>query len=423
MNTDNSDDDFELMKIVDQRIAAAVEDHNNSRRREHHLVTQHPSENLSALGPHNNTKSTGSHNNDGFDLMGIVAQRAADARAAIDSEQAPELGFPKPHKIQDNIPIPNIGMTSLRRMRNVIAEFVQPGAYPVDGIGAPLQEEGGSPGSDNEGENWEEEDIQAVAYPIDHQGTEELLPSGVPFIARSRTTSKRKLLRDISLQIIFGMLIVSSFLVVFVAVNRIIRSGESTSQSVTENGVVRVPVLPAATQAPISSSSIHGLLASLNLPDCTLEALQDHRSPQHKAYEWMLDNQLSIQSYPNWRLTQLFVLATFFFSTRGDSWVNHHGWLDWDVHECSWEQRSLTPDYMRCDDSGHIRGLSFVGNKLDGTIPPELSLLSADLEVLELPGNMELKGQIPTEIGLLTKLTELVELCPRNWAIWVSLQA
>ncbi|CAB9503642.1 expressed unknown protein [Seminavis robusta] len=193
MNTDISDANFELMKIVDQRIAAAAEDDNNSQQREHHhLGNQHPRENLTALGPHTNTKSAGSHENDDFDLMEIVAQRAAAARAAIDSEQAQEPGFPKSHnqasrparslmcateeQEPSNIPSSSIGMASLRRMQNVIAEFVQPGAYSVDGIATHLQEEDGSSESDNEGGNWEEEDIQAVAYPIDHQGTEEFLP-------------------------------------------------------------------------------------------------------------------------------------------------------------------------------------------------------------------------------------------------------
>ncbi|CAB9503634.1 expressed unknown protein [Seminavis robusta] len=275
MNTDNSSDDLELVKIVHQRIAAAAsEEHiSNSRERERHLggnrQRQHPRENLTALGPHTGiSDAKSSHENDGkFDLMEIVAQRAADARTAIDSEQAQEQGFPKSSnqalgaQEHDNIPSSSIGMTSLRRMRNVIAEFVQPGAYPVDGTAAPLQEEDGSSGSDNEGEKWEEENIQAVAYPIDHQGTEELLPSGVPFIARNRTAWKRKLLCYVSLQMFVGMLIVTTFLVVFVV-------------------------------------------------------------------------------------------------------------------------RAAYTNYIQCDDSGHMKGLSFIGNKLDGTIPPELSLLSSDLEIL-----------------------------------------
>ncbi|CAB9516357.1 unknown protein [Seminavis robusta] len=253
MNTDSRSDDSELMNIVDKRVSTAVEDSCNCRERElHHIGNRHPRENLTALGPHYNTKS--SHENDCLGLMEIVAQRAVDARLTIDSEEAQELGFPRPHngvthplsslngamvdQKQCNNPISSIAMTSLRRMPNVTEVFLQPGAYPVDGIIAPLQDEDGTSGLDNEGENWEEHDIQAVAYPINHQGSEELLPSGVPFITRNRAAWKRKLWCYVSLEMIIGMLGVTTFLVIFVVANQIIGSGASASQSVAENGLL-----------------------------------------------------------------------------------------------------------------------------------------------------------------------------------------
>ncbi|CAB9502305.1 expressed unknown protein [Seminavis robusta] len=114
MNTDNSDDDFELMTIVDQRIATALEDSCNSRERDHHLGNQHPRENLTAPSPHNTGNTKSLDQNNGFDLMGK------------------ELGFPKSHNQasrparslmcdmeepeQVNIQSCSIGMTSLRRM-------------------------------------------------------------------------------------------------------------------------------------------------------------------------------------------------------------------------------------------------------------------------------------------------------------------
>ncbi|CAB9515965.1 hypothetical protein SEMRO_751_G197070.1 [Seminavis robusta] len=194
MNSDTSDDDFELTKIVEQRIAEAVEEQTNSqviREHNHPVNRQHPREDLTALSPCNNTKS---HESDGFDLMEIVAQRAADARVAIDSEQAQEPGFPKSNnqashplgslmgvigeQEHDNIPSSSIGMASLRLNHNAIAEFLPPGAYPVDGTITRLQEEDGSSGSDNEGENWEEENVQAITYPINHQGMRSLCVNG-----------------------------------------------------------------------------------------------------------------------------------------------------------------------------------------------------------------------------------------------------
>ncbi|CAB9499391.1 expressed unknown protein [Seminavis robusta] len=214
MNTDNGNDDLELTQLVDQRIDAAAEDHSNSREREHqHLGNGPPSEILVALDPRSSTKS--SDENDGFDLMEIVAQRAADARATIDSEQTDS---------------------------EQTETLVQPGAYAVNGVTSRPQEED-EPSVDNDeeplgphkaGESWEEDDIQSVAHPIDHQGSEEmlpsevpliavarpidhqgleeLLPSGVPFIARNRTVWNRKLWCYVSLEFFVGMLIVTTFL-------------------------------------------------------------------------------------------------------------------------------------------------------------------------------------------------------------------
>ncbi|CAB9512666.1 Leucine Rich Repeat [Seminavis robusta] len=169
----------------------------------------------------------------------------------------------------------------------------------------------------------------------------------------------------------------------------------------------------AATTASITQAPIL-LWERLNLPEYTLRAMENPRSPQTKAYQWLSNNinkSNNTQHLPVWRLMQRFALATFYYSTRGDYWVSNQGWLDWDTNECNWEQlRWSDPQAgeVDCNDSGKLLSLQFVAaNNLDGTIPPEISLLHESLEVLLLSWNRQLKGSIPTEAGMMTRLTVL----------------
>eukprot|EP00797_Seminavis_robusta_P033458 Sro777_g200981.3 (445) ;mRNA; r:8956-10435 len=238
-----------------------------------------------------------------------------------------------------------------------------------------------------------------VASDVDVQDTESL-PSAEVFFERRTPYWRQRICLGFSLELNVVLLGIFMFFVIFLISTDGGTSTTSESRQNINDGALRIPAAsPGSTQAPTP------FLETLNLPDYTVDAIIEYpRSPQSKAYEWLVSNKTKLATYPKWRMTQRFALATFFFSTRGDFWVNHHGWLDREFHECNWEQQSYNLYCMQCDDSGHIKGLTFYGNKLDGTIPPELSLLSADLELLSLAVNMELKGQIPTEIGLLTKL-------------------
>eukprot|EP00797_Seminavis_robusta_P004229 Sro1274_g258421.1 (489) ;mRNA; f:23896-25362 len=320
------------------------------------------------------------------------------------SQVAAEEGVFAPSLFEQLVELPEPIPTRTPQQRST------PGAFHMDGIPTDHQN---ATSNEVPTQNQQRQDggipsNLPVASGVDVQVSDSL-PRAELFFQRSKQYWRQQLCLGFSMELTVVLLGISIFLVVFL----ITKDGEvsTTSESRQSNknyGAIHIPAAaPGSTQAPTP------FLDALNLPDYTVDAIQEHpRSPQSKAYHWLVSNTTHLAQVPKWRTTQRFALATFFFSTRGDFWVNHHGWLDWEVHECNWEQQALgpimySPDYMPCDDSGNIKGLSFIGNKLDGTIPPELSLLSADLELLALPRNMELKGWIPTEIGLLTKLTEL----------------
>ncbi|CAB9498913.1 STYKc [Seminavis robusta] len=60
-------------------------------------------------------------------------------------------------------------------------------------------------------------------------------------------------------------------------------------------------------------------------------------------------------------------------------------------------------EYNHCDENGAYSRLMLYNNRLKGSLPPELFLLTK-LEVLGLTENRELTGSIPTEIGRLSAL-------------------
>ena len=90
-------------------------------------------------------------------------------------------------------------------------------------------------------------------------------------------------------------------------------------------------------------------------------------------------------------------LVALYNATGGDNWTNNTGWLGAEGTECSWFG-------VICDDSGVVE-INLLDNGLAGTIPTELSQLSA-LESLKL-GRNQLTGNIPVELGQLSNLIRL----------------
>ena len=86
-------------------------------------------------------------------------------------------------------------------------------------------------------------------------------------------------------------------------------------------------------------------------------------------------------------------LVALYNSANGGSWVDNDGWLHTDT-PCSWHGVWCT--------GGHVAGLELGGNRLSGTIPPELGDLS-NLEGLWLEVN-QLSGPIPPQLGNLSSM-------------------
>lgn len=132
------------------------------------------------------------------------------------------------------------------------------------------------------------------------------------------------------------------------------------------------------------------------------KTLLDPTSPQFQAFTW-LSSDVNLLSYSKNRLKQRYAMATLFYSTDGDGWMSKRGWLT-DSNECSWFSKAGARG--TCDEDNALKNLELDYNDLNGTLPPELGLLSNSLERIDIYGGPTrmLSGTIPTEIGYLTNL-------------------
>ena len=92
-------------------------------------------------------------------------------------------------------------------------------------------------------------------------------------------------------------------------------------------------------------------------------------------------------------------LNDLYFATNGFAWRNNRNWLNGDP--CSGEWVGVT-----CDASNtHVTQLEFHENRLSGTLPSSLSLLSKleDLSVTDT----SLSGTLPPSMGMMTSLVSL----------------
>jgi Leucine rich repeat len=144
--------------------------------------------------------------------------------------------------------------------------------------------------------------------------------------------------------------------------------------------------------------------AKIDFPMYTQAAFQDPSSPQSKAYEWLMKDPAYFQ-YSNDRKIQRFALASLYYSTTGSNWTSTGRALWYNSDECQWFYSSSQTTPAACTVAGgQMESLSLESNNLEGTIPPELWLMT-NLKYLSLANNPRLMSTIPSH-GL-EKMTDL----------------
>lgn len=143
--------------------------------------------------------------------------------------------------------------------------------------------------------------------------------------------------------------------------------GGRTNASTPPITVLGSPPTPAPTTQ--ANAVLRDLIASYSLDGGV--ALSDPLSPQSKALSW-LNTDANLGSYPNWQKVQRHVLATFYFSTNGDGWIERDDWLT-EVHECDWFSSAVDP---ACDESDRFARLVLFDNNVTGILPKDIAILS-----------------------------------------------
>jgi hypothetical protein len=119
-------------------------------------------------------------------------------------------------------------------------------------------------------------------------------------------------------------------------------------------------------------------------------------SAQGKAWKWLMSDPDLASRLAQDTATR-FSLATFYYATDGPNWKNNTNWLSTTEHVCDWATNAaVSPskyrDYKkRCAERGFSQ-ITLANNGLQGSIPPELALLS--LTSFEISEN-KLHGEIP----------------------------
>jgi Leucine-rich repeat (LRR) protein len=130
------------------------------------------------------------------------------------------------------------------------------------------------------------------------------------------------------------------------------------------------------------------------------DRLENDMDPAAKALYWLALSERENETVE--ALRTRFSLAALYFSTHGkdstSTWHQESHWMSPDS-VCTWYGvECLTfPGVPHNDES--IRTLNLSGNALDGSIPPEITLLQLGLRSLDLSSNL-LGGSIPNVHGL-----------------------
>lgn len=210
---------------------------------------------------------------------------------------------------------------------------------------------------------------------------------------------------------LFGLGATFSVLAFIVLIMTSFEKGPTTTPAVVAtpprmNPVASKPVF----QVPDTTSEIPQRANSTFLPSYTLQQIIGHPgSPQSRALEWV-ESFSNFRNIYKWRRRQLLALGSFYYSTGGPSYwpkAAQKDWMSTKLHECSWQSDEVfDPKCAKKGFSGRYINLELKPDTLQGTLPPELALLTS-LTSLVLHDNPKLEGSIPQEWSKLSLLRDL----------------
>lgn len=172
---------------------------------------------------------------------------------------------------------------------------------------------------------------------------------------------------------------------------------------------------PSTAPSKMPSSSPTGALDLLeaSLPEYTLDSLESLSTPQWKAMDW-ISGHPEISIMEEWRKKQLFALATFYYSMKGEHWpqIIQDNWLVYDESECYWFDTisgRFNPETGEWDPGafGYTPGLETPCNHSEIGNYIHLALNELGLEEESAGGS---SPKLPPEVSLLSSLERIVFL-------------
>jgi Leucine-rich repeat (LRR) protein len=151
--------------------------------------------------------------------------------------------------------------------------------------------------------------------------------------------------------------------------------------------VIVVIYFYARTPRALTNDEIFMIISSIAIKDVSV--LKSATTIQGKALIWLQESTARRRQADRNRILQRYALATLYFSTQGDEWIQNNGWLS-DDDECSWFFTSRKP----CNEEGMLVSLSLSSNNLAGEIPEETAIVLSSLTTCDLQKN-RLSGTFP----------------------------
>ena len=244
------------------------------------------------------------------------------------------------------------------------------------------------------------------------QQVEEFADEMVLAPIEKHTVFGRPITRRMSLMIVIGLIFATIILLITILVTAMSSRNSEPSVKITAEEGQRRYQLFTNTLLPLAGSSI-----------------AKEGTPEEKALHWLsytdpkaVNPRASID-----KVAQRFVLATFYFATKGENWEHSSSFLSY-KDECDWNHQSgEATTGAQCDAGGSIDRLTLKSANLDGTVPRTIGLLT-HLTHMDFSGN-KIRGELPSSLGNLGKLTHLdlgtnliSELAQGTAKKWTNLQ-
>ena len=230
-------------------------------------------------------------------------------------------------------------------------------------------------------------------------------------------------------------------IVFFVTLALLFLAGGSIAAVVSAQRVTSTPTTFSPTTSPTSFVDVvtsledqellvYEALVGISFDDGA--ALGNVSSAQFRAFRSLALTEIS--SLDDTELKTRYGLAVLYYATNGDEWEKNDGWLSWERSYCTeWFFNGCILCPSLCDDSGNLQSMRLVDNNLQGSLPPEIALISpqslthvsfsrnanlvstipelmidsfSGLQQLELDST-GISGPIPSKLGELIQLTTL----------------